>query len=47
MKLRGKPADHAISLVDKPTSVYTLEQIDNTFGIYANKTERLPWRYRR
>lgn len=29
----------------KPTSEYTFEQIDDTFRVYANKTENLPWRY--
>ncbi len=29
----------------KPTSTYTFGQIDDTFRVYANKTEDLPWRY--
>ena len=30
---------------EKPTSVYTFEQLDDTFRVYANKTEDLAWRY--
>lgn len=29
----------------KPTSEYTFQQVDDTFRVYANKTEDLPWRY--
>lgn len=29
----------------KPTSVYTFGQVDDTFRVYANKTEHLAWRY--
>jgi hypothetical protein len=29
----------------KPTSEYTFQQVGDTFRVYANKTEDLPWRY--
>ncbi|GAA3211204.1 phage major capsid protein [Microbacterium terregens] len=29
----------------KPTSQYTFGQVDDTYRVYANKTEHLPWRY--
>lgn len=29
----------------KPVSEYTFQQVDDTFRVYANKTEDLPWRY--
>lgn len=32
-------------LGQKPTSTYTFDQVDDTFRVYANKTESLPWRY--
>lgn len=30
---------------EKPTSIYTFGQIDDTYRVYANKTEDLPWRF--
>lgn len=30
---------------EKPTSVYTFDQVDDRFRVYANKTEPLAWRY--
>ena len=31
--------------VEKPTSIYTFGQVEDTYRVYANKTEDLPWRY--
>ncbi|MCK6080978.1 phage major capsid protein [Microbacterium sp. EYE_5] len=30
---------------EKPTSTYTFGQVDDTYRVYANKTEDLAWRY--
>src|SRR5690606_25491550 len=30
---------------EKPTSVYTFDEITDTFRVYPNKTEPMPWRY--
>jgi hypothetical protein len=32
-------------LAEKPTGTYTFDQVDDTFRVYAERTEHLPWRY--
>lgn len=43
--LRQNNAAAVPDLGAKPASTYTFEQVDDTFRVYANKTEALPWRY--
>ncbi|MHC3000351.1 phage major capsid protein [Microbacterium sp. HJ5] len=32
-------------LAEKPTSTYAFDDVNDTFRVYANRTEYLPWRY--
>lgn len=42
---RTNNAAAVADLAAKPTSLYTFGQVDDTYRVYANKTEDLPWRF--
>ncbi len=42
---RTSAAGAVADLAAKPTSIYTFGQVDDTYRVYANKTEDLPWRF--